>query len=78
MDRIDPCHEAILGLRQLMVANHESNERHFAEIKGMLLAIIEHHNVPYKPDMGFHKDRPNGQGCFAATSAGLPARSMGS
>ena len=63
LDRVDGFEAALLGLNEAVAANQESNERQFAEIKGMLRAIIKDQNVPYKPDMGFLKDTPsNGQG----------------
>ena len=63
MDRIDTYEEALTGLNEsvaanhdLIMANHESNERQFAEIRAMLEAIIKDQNVPYKPPMGFMKE----------------------
>ena len=54
LDKIDSVEAALLALTEAVAANHESNERQFAEIRAMLEAIIEDQNVPYeKPAMGF-------------------------
>ena len=70
-DKVDGIEAAILGLnqavtanrelimanRELIMTNQERNEQQFAEINAMLQAIIKDQNVPYKPPMGFMKDK---------------------
>ena len=71
LDKIDSFEEAVLGLngsvtenRDLIMANHESNERQFAELRQMIAelhhkadATMKHQDVPYeKSTMGFMKE----------------------
>ena len=59
LDRVDTYEAALLGLTQMVAANSERMKR----VENKMDAIIAHFEVPYKPDMGFLKDRPsNGQG----------------
>ena len=62
LDRIDTYEAALLGLTEMVAANHETNQREIAEIRRdvsalneKMDAIIEHLEVPYKPT-GFIKE----------------------
>ncbi len=63
LDRIDTYEAALLGLNETVAANHESNQRQFAEIRQDISALNEkvdrlmaHLEVPPKPQAGFLKD----------------------
>ncbi|MCY4063429.1 MAG: hypothetical protein OXG53_13750 [Chloroflexi bacterium] len=63
LDRIDTYEEALLGLNQTVVANHEWTRRQFAEIRRDVSDLNEkmdrlmaHLNVPPKLPAGFVPD----------------------
>ncbi len=62
LDRIDTYEEAVLGLNETVVANHEWSQRQFAEVQRQFAEINEkldrlmtHLDVPPKPPAGFVK-----------------------
>ena len=56
LDKVDGLEAAILGLTEVVVANHETTQRQIAELHSKLDAIIVHQDVPYKPPIGFIKE----------------------
>ena len=56
LNKVDGLESAILGLTEVVVANHETTQRQIAELHNKLDAIIEHQDVPYKPPIGFLKE----------------------
>ena len=56
LDRIDTYEEALLGLNQTVVANHEWSQQQFAEVNEKLDRLMTHLDVPPKPPAGFVKE----------------------
>ena len=56
LNRVDTYEEALLGLNQTVVANHEWSRRQFAELNEKLDRLMTHLNVPPKPPAGFVKE----------------------
>ena len=56
LDRIDAYEEALLGLNQTVMANHEWSQRQFAEVNEKLDRLMAHLDVPPKPPAGFIKE----------------------
>ncbi len=56
LDRIDTYEEALLGLNETVVANHEWSRRQFAELNEKLDRLMAHLDVPPKPPAGFVKE----------------------
>ncbi|MCY3867107.1 MAG: hypothetical protein OXG68_16845 [Chloroflexi bacterium] len=63
LDRIDTYEEALLGLNETVVTNHEWSKRQFAEIRlefnelnEKLDRLMAHLDVPPKPPAGFVKE----------------------
>ncbi|MCY3833654.1 MAG: hypothetical protein OXG85_11600 [Chloroflexi bacterium] len=63
LDRIDAYEEALLGLTQAVVANHEWSKRQFAEFRrdisdlnDKMDRLMAHLDVPPKPPAGFVKE----------------------
>ena len=62
-DKMDSYEAALLGLNETVVANHELNQRQFAEIRQdvselneKLDRLMAHLKVPPKPPAGFVKE----------------------
>ena len=56
LDRIDTYEEALLGLNQTVMANHEWSQQQFAEVNEKLDRLMAHLDVPPKPPAGFVKE----------------------
>ncbi len=56
LDRIDTYEEALLGLNQTVMSNHEWSQRQFAEVNEKLDRLMAHLDVPPKPPAGFIKE----------------------
>ncbi len=56
LDRIDTYEEALLGLNQTVMANHEWSQQQFAEVNEKLDRLMAHLDVPPKPPAGFIKE----------------------
>ncbi len=56
LDRIDTYEEALLGLNQTVMANHEWSRQQFAEVNEKLDRLMAHLDVPPKPPAGFIKE----------------------
>ena len=56
LDRIDTYEEALLGLNQTVMANHEWSQQQFAEVNEKLDRLMAHLKVPPKPPTGFVKE----------------------
>ncbi len=56
LDRIDTYEEALLGLNQTVMANHEWSQQQFAEVNEKLDRLMAHLKVPPKPPAGFVKE----------------------
>ena len=62
-DKMDSYEAALLGLteavaanRELIMANHESTQRQFAELNEKMDRLMKHLDVPPKPPAGFVKE----------------------
>ncbi len=56
LDRIDTYEEALLGLNQTVMVNHEWSRQQFAEVNEKLDRLMAHLDVPPKPPAGFVKE----------------------
>ena len=56
MERIDTYEAALLGLTEMVAANHESTQRQIAELNQKIDAMMKHLDIPYKPPAGFIKE----------------------
>ena len=56
MDRIDTYEGALLGLTEMVAANHELTQRQIAELNLKIDAMMKHLDIPYKPPAGFIKE----------------------
>ncbi|MCY3916847.1 MAG: hypothetical protein OXG49_12610 [Chloroflexi bacterium] len=55
-DKVDSFEAALLGLTEMVAANHELTQRQIADLHEKLDAIMKHLEVPYKPPAGFVKE----------------------
>ena len=56
MERIDTYEAALLGLTEMVAANHELTQRQIAELNQKIDAMMKHLDIPYKPPAGFVKE----------------------
>ncbi len=55
-DKVDSFEAALLGLTQMVAANHEWTQRQIADLHEKMDRLMKHLDVPPKPPAGFVKE----------------------